>query len=115
MSAIMLADAARLFEDALEAIEAFAVESRKQIGLTASACDVIQHDIDMQELRDTIDEQSQDLAVAAAFLEGLEEKCSELQILYADVSAQLDRCIDRSLDVDEDRDDFSPSSISPLA
>ncbi len=115
MSATMLSDAARLFEEALESIEAFAVESRKQIGLTASACDVIQRDLDMQGLREDIDEQSRDLAVAAAFLHGLDEKCAELQVLYADVSAQLDRCIDRSLDADEDSDDFSPSSISPLA
>lgn len=115
MSTTTLTEAARMFEEALEYLETFAAESRKQIGVTASACDVVQGRVDMDELRTELDLRSRELAVASAFLEGLDEKCNELQALYADVAAQLDRCMNRSGNEEGDDEGFSPSSISPLA
>ncbi|MBF0586850.1 hypothetical protein INT08_06380 [Prosthecochloris sp. N3] len=117
MSRTTLTEAARLFEESLEYLESFARESRKQIGMTSSACDLVQGRVDMEELRTELDSRSQDLALASAFLEGLQEKSTELQGLYADVAAQIDRCLHQgpSGAADDDDEGFSPSSISPLA
>ncbi|WP_156767458.1 hypothetical protein [Prosthecochloris sp. CIB 2401] len=115
MSAASMYEAARLFEGALEDLERFAVDVKKRVGSAASACDLVSGESEMNEIRDEIDERSRDLAEATAILNGLAERCSNLQAVYADVSVLLSESIGGLDEFDEYDDDFDPSSISPLA
>ena len=105
--------AVRLVEEEIKGLRSQVDKCREHIRLCGSGCDPGEKASTLAEAHKELDICRRSLGHITGMLDSLQEKRRELQTFYAETAAILEQSLKESSPSGED--DFSPSSISPLA